>query len=356
MGQKVNPIGFRTAVHKEWKSRWFAERKDFGDLLNEDLLIRDMVQQKLKDAAVADIHIERYAQRARVTVFTARPGVVIGRKGEGIDQLREELAKKTGKEIYVEIKEVRNPDANAQLVAENIALQIERRVAFRRAMKRALQLAMDMGAQGIRVQACGGWVALSWRAPSITWSARCRCRRCALMCNTVLRKRIRWPAKSGLSVGFASSRKRLPRPAQEKFYALMPKRVKYRQSQRGSRKGMAMSGNTLAFGEYGLRAMERAWITNIQIEAARVAMNREMKRKGKLWIRIFPDKSYSKKPLEVRMGKGKGAIEGWVAVVRPGRILFEIDGVPEALAVSCMRLAATKLPIRTTFVRRGYTL
>jgi large subunit ribosomal protein L16 len=133
----------------------------------------------------------------------------------------------------------------------------------------------------------------------------------------------------------------------------MPKRVKYRQSQRGSRKGMAMSGNTLAFGEYGLRAMERVWITNIQIEACRVAMNREMKRRGKLWIRIFPDKSYSKKPLEVRMGKGKGAIEGWVAVVRPGRILFEMDGVTEKQAMECLRLAATKLPIRTVFVRRG---
>jgi large subunit ribosomal protein L16 len=132
--------------------------------------------------------------------------------------------------------------------------------------------------------------------------------------------------------------------------------VKYRQSQRGSRKGMAMSGNTLAFGEYGLRAMERAWITNIQIEACRVAMNREMKRKGKLWIRIFPDKSYSKKPLEVRMGKGKGAIEGWVAVVRPGRILFEMDGVSEKQATECLRLAATKLPIRTVFVRRGVAL
>ena len=137
---------------------------------------------------------------------------------------------------------------------------------------------------------------------------------------------------------------------------LMPKRVKYRQSQRGSRKGMAMSGSTLAFGECGLRALERAWITNIQIEACRVAMNREMKRKGKLWIRIFPDKSYSKKPLEVRMGKGKGAIEGWVAVVRPGRILFEIDGIPEAQAMECLRLAATKLPIRTMFVRRGVSL
>ena len=137
---------------------------------------------------------------------------------------------------------------------------------------------------------------------------------------------------------------------------LMPKRVKYRQSQRGSRKGNAQSGNALAFGEYGLRALERFWMTNIQIEACRVAMNREMKRKGKLWIRVFPDKSYSKKPLEVRMGKGKGAIEGWVAVVRPGRILFEMDGVPEKMAVECLRLAATKLPIRTTFVRRGVTL
>jgi len=136
----------------------------------------------------------------------------------------------------------------------------------------------------------------------------------------------------------------------------MPKRVKYRQSQRGSRKGTAQSGNALAFGEYGLRAMERFWMTNIQIEACRVAMNREMKRKGKLWIRVFPDKSYSKKPLEVRMGKGKGAIEGWVAVVRPGRILFEMDGVPEKLAMECLRLAATKLPIRTVFVRRGVTL
>ena len=105
---------------------------------------------------------------------------------------------------------------------------------------------------------------------------------------------------------------------------LMPKRVKYRQSQRGSRKGNSMSGNTLAFGEFGLRAMERCWITNIQIEACRVAMNRAMKRKGKLWIRIFPDKPVSKKPIEVRMGKGKGDPEFWVAVVLPGTMLFEL--------------------------------
>ncbi len=133
---------------------------------------------------------------------------------------------------------------------------------------------------------------------------------------------------------------------------LMPKRVKHRKVQRGSRKGVASRGNFMAFGEYGLQSLGRAWITNIQIEACRVAINRSMKRKGKLWIRIFPDKPYSKKPLEVRMGKGKGANEGWVAVVRPGRMLFEMDGVPEPVAREAMKLAASKLPIRTRFVQR----
>lgn len=133
---------------------------------------------------------------------------------------------------------------------------------------------------------------------------------------------------------------------------LMPKRVKYRKVQKGSRRGMAKAGTTIAFGAYGLQAMERAWITNIQIEACRVAINRNLKRKGKLWIRIFPDKPYTKKPLEVRMGKGKGGVEGWVSVVRPGRILFELDGVTESQARVAMRLAAMKLPIRVRFVTR----
>lgn len=133
---------------------------------------------------------------------------------------------------------------------------------------------------------------------------------------------------------------------------LMPKRVKHRKVQRGSRKGTASRGNAMAFGDYGLQSLGRAWITNIQIEACRVAINRCMKRKGKLWIRIFPDKPYTKKPLEVRMGKGKGAVEGWVAVVRPGRMMFELGGVPEPVAREAMKLAAAKLPIRTRFVQR----
>ncbi|MCK4564659.1 MAG: 30S ribosomal protein S3 [Verrucomicrobia bacterium] len=155
MGQKVNPIGFRLALNKDWRSRWFADKRDFGKLLKEDIDIREMVAGRLKDAAVSDIYIERYANRIRVTIKTARPGLVIGRKGEDIDKLREVLAKRTGKEIYIEIAEVKRPDADAQLVAENVAMQLERRVSHRRAMKRALQMAMDNGALGIKILVAG---------------------------------------------------------------------------------------------------------------------------------------------------------------------------------------------------------
>lgn len=134
---------------------------------------------------------------------------------------------------------------------------------------------------------------------------------------------------------------------------LMPKRVKYRKSHRGSRSGFSKGGNQISFGEYGMQALDRGWITNTQIEAARVAMTRHIKRKGKVWIRIFPDKSVTAKPAETRMGKGKGAPDRWVAVVRPGRMMFELEGVTETLARSAMRLAATKFPIRTRFVVRS---
>lgn len=133
---------------------------------------------------------------------------------------------------------------------------------------------------------------------------------------------------------------------------LQPAKVKYRKMHRGSRTGLAYRGSTVAFGEYGLMALERCWMDTKQIEAARVAISRQMKRHGKLWIRIFPQKSYTKKPLETRMGKGKGPLESWVAVVRPANVLFEVDGVTEAVARECMRLAATKLPIKTKFISR----
>ncbi len=134
---------------------------------------------------------------------------------------------------------------------------------------------------------------------------------------------------------------------------LMPKRVKFRKIHRGRRKGKAKRGNRLHFGSYGLQALEPAWITSQQIEAARVAISRHIQKGGKLWIRIFPDKSFTKKPAETRMGKGKGMPEGWVAVVKPGRIVFEIEGLSEELARESLRLAAHKLPVHSRFVSRG---
>ncbi len=133
---------------------------------------------------------------------------------------------------------------------------------------------------------------------------------------------------------------------------LMPKRVKFRKQHRGNRRGQANSGNALHFGDFGLQALESCWMTANQIEAARVAMTRHVRRVGQVWIRVFPDKPYTKKPAETRMGSGKGAPEGWVAVVKPGRILFEMKGVPEDLAREALRLAAHKLPIDVKFVTR----
>jgi large subunit ribosomal protein L16 len=133
---------------------------------------------------------------------------------------------------------------------------------------------------------------------------------------------------------------------------MMPKRVKYRKLQRGQRRGVATTGAELAFGEFGLKVLDNGWIKNNQIEAVRVVLARQLHRGGKVWIRIFPDKSITKKPAEVRMGKGKGDLDHWVAVVKRGRVLFELGGVPEEYARQCFRLAAYKLPLRTKFITR----
>lgn len=133
---------------------------------------------------------------------------------------------------------------------------------------------------------------------------------------------------------------------------LMPKRVKHRKSQRGTRRGLASTGSQLNFGEFGLQALQNAWLTNVQLESARVALTRHVKRGGKIWLRVFPDKPISKKPAETRMGKGKGAPEYWAAVVKRGKIIFEMEGIPEDIAKESLRLAAHKLPFRTKFVSR----
>ena len=155
MGQKVNPIGMRLQVNRTWDSRWFANSKDYGDLLLEDLKIRDFIKKECAQAGVARIIIERPHKKCRVTIHTARPGVIIGKKGADIETLRKKIAKITDSELHLNIVEVRKPELDAALVAESIAQQLERRVSFRRAMKRGVQNAMRMGALGIRVNVAG---------------------------------------------------------------------------------------------------------------------------------------------------------------------------------------------------------
>lgn len=155
MGQKVHPTGIRLGIVKDWTSKWYADSKDYADLLNTDLEVRDFLKKRLAQASVSRIQIDRPAKNAHITIYTARPGVVIGRKGEDIDRLRKEVSARMGIPVHISIEEIRKPELDARLVAENVAGQLERRVMFRRAMKRAVQSSMRLGAEGIRINIAG---------------------------------------------------------------------------------------------------------------------------------------------------------------------------------------------------------
>ena len=388
MGQKVHPEGFRVGYIHDWKSNWFNER-EFADYLLEDIKIREHIEGKLGHAGLSDIRIRKDKNDITVDIHTARPGIVIGKSGTEVDALRRELHKMTSKQVRVNILEVKRPELDAKLVAQSIAEQLQNRVAFRRAMKRALTSAMRSGATGVRVQVSGrlggsemartegyseGRVPLHTLRADIDYGlyeAKTTFGRIGVKC---------WINKGevmpegyltvdGADSPGAPARPRIAAPGRRPAAVaagvtvaasgeagassmLTPKRVKHRKQHRGRRAGLAKGGTTVQFGEYGLKSLEAAWITNRQIEAARIAMTRKIKRGGKVWINLFPDKPVTKKPAETRMGSGKGSPEGWVAVVRPGRVMFELAGVPEPLAREAMRLAGHKLPVRTKFVMR----
>ena len=172
MGQKIHPTGFRLAVSRNWASRWYANNRDFAGMLAEDIKVREFLKAKLKNAAVLRVLIERPAKNARITIFSARPGVVIGKKGEDIENLKRELTRRLGVPVAVNIEEVRKPEVDAQLIADSITQQLEKRIMFRRAMKRAMQNAMRLGAQGIKIMSSGrlNGIEIARRAASI-WRA-----------------------------------------------------------------------------------------------------------------------------------------------------------------------------------------
>ena len=457
MGQKIHPTGFRLPVTRNWSSRWYASNKNFATMLAEDLKVREYLKGRLKNAAVSRILIERPAKNARITIYSARPGVVIGKKGEDIENLKAELTRRLGVPVAVNIEEVRKPEIDAQLIADSITQQLEKRIMFRRAMKRAMQNAMRLGAQGIKLMSSGRlngieiarcewyregrvplhtlkadidygfseakttygvigvkcWVYRGDRlangeAPNINtpagaeddrrnrrgprpggpgapgWpsavraggpapvgerpprasaaagadakagdaaaaaapdaQAPCR-RRCAEGAGRQARPQ-------GADAGCSGCRRQAQGRRQRRIRMLQPARRKFRKEQKGRNTGVATRGANVSFGDFGLKATERGRLTARQIEAARRAISRHVKRGGRIWIRIFPDKPISQKPAEVRMGNGKGNPEYYVAEIQPGKVLYEINGVPEALAREAFLLASAKLPLKTTFVAR----
>ena len=296
MGQKVHPTGIRLGVVKDHNSVWYADSKSYASQLVTDLEVREYILKRLDAASVSRVVIERPAQTARVTIHTARPGIVIGKKGEDVESLRQELSGRMGVPVHITIEEIRKPDMDARLVAQNVAQQLERRVMFRRAMKRVVQNAMRQGAEGIKVQV------------------------------------------SGRLGGAEIARTEWYREGRVPLHTLRAD-IDYATYE--------------AHTTYALKATGRGRITARQIEAARRTMTRHIKRGGIIWIRFFPDKPITGKPLEVRQGKGKGNVEYWVAQIQPGRVLYEVEGVSEELAREAFALAAAKLPVQTTFVKRS---
>ena len=331
----------------------------------------EFIKEKLFHAGIARIEIERAAKRVKINIHTARPGIIIGRKGTEVDKLKAELEAMTKKQVFVNIIEIRRAELDAQLVAENVALQLERRIAFRRAMKKAVTSALRLGAKGIRITCSGrlggaemartewyreGRVPLHTLRADIDYgAATSRTTYGAIGVKVWLFQGRNYATAACPRVYIGCAHMRLLNDPKRRIL----RHVNAEESQVPQTTSRASHWHRIPWVKLelwelsGSKRSEPGWLTNRQIEAGRIAMTRHVKRGGKIWIRIFPDKPVSKKPQETRMGKGKGAPEFWVAVVRSGRILYEMEGVDETIAREAMRLAAHKLPLRTRFVMKA---
>ncbi len=428
MGQKINPNGFRLGISTDHKSRWYAD-KLYKSYVGEDVAIRKLLSKGMERAGISKVEIERTRDRVRVDIHTARPGIVIGRRGAEADRLRGELEKLTGKQVQLNILEVKQPEIDAQLVAQGVAEQLSGRVQFRRAMKKAMQTSMRSGAKGIRIQCSGrlngaemsrsefyreGRVPLHTLRADIDYGfyeARTTFGRIGVkvwiykgeVAGTRAEREAQAAARAGApgrgrggargdrggdrptrgtrGAGAGDRPTRADRTEAAPAIAggsrrcsagprgrgcsgrrsdqrnggltmLMPRRVKHRKQHHPKRTGAAKGGTKLSFGDYGIQAVEGHYVTNRQIESARIAMTRHIKRGGKVWINIYPDRPLTKKPAETRMGSGKGSPEWWVANVKPGRIMFELSGVTDDVAREAMRRAIHKLPMKCKFISR----
>ena len=426
MGQKINPNGFRLGISTDHKSRWYAD-KLYKAYVGEDVAIRKLLSKGMERAGISKVEIERTRDRVRVDIHTARPGIVIGRRGAEADRIRGELEKLTGKQVQLNILEVKNPEVDAQLVAQGVAEQLSGRVQFRRAMRKAMQTSMRSGAKGIRIQCSGrlGGAEMSrsefyreGRVPLHTlradidygfYEAKTTFGRIGVkvwiykgeVAGTRAEREAQAAARAGAPgrgrparAGVAAERQprrttdalrtgrpcpttrarppRQPplraaaelRPPRPPDPARRPLRVGRPEHHVDAPQGQAPQAAPpqahrccQGWHQARLRRLRdpgdrAAYVTNRQIESARIAMTRHIKRGGKVWINIYPDRPLTKKPAETRMGSGKGSPEWWVANVKPGRVMFELSGVDEDIAREAMRRAIHKLPMKCRFMTR----
>ena len=375
MGQKVNPIGLRLGINRTWDSRWFAGRGEYGKLLHEDMKIREDLSEALKQAAVSKIVIERPHKKCRVTIHSARPGVVIGKKGADIEKLRKKVAKMTDSEVIINIVEIRKPEIDAQLVAELIAQQLERRVAFRRAMKRAVQSAMRLGAEGIRIN-CSGRLGgaeiarMEWyregRVPlhtlradvdygiatAFTTYGTCGVK-VWIFKGEILEHD---PMAQDKKMAEGDSRPAAPRRGltgiRELDSCCNRSSTKFRKAHKGRIHGKATSGTDARF-------------RRVRPEGARAGARHRAPDRGGAPRDDAPHEACGPR-VDPRLpgragveeadrsphGLGQGRLEFWATRVKPGRILFEVDGVAGRARQEALALAAAKLPIKTRFVAR----
>ena len=356
MGQKTHPIGFRLGIIKTWSSEWYEE-KNYAKWLHEDIKLKKFIKKKLQPRgrrATSRSSAPRTRRRSTSTPRVRASSSASAARASR--QLKKEVQALTENEVFLNIQEVRKAETNAQLVAENIATQLERRVAFRRAMKKAMQTAMKFGAKGIRVASAGRLGGAEMCAPRVVPRGSRAAAHAARRHRVRLRRGphdVRHDRRQVLDLqgrGAADARRHAApaAPRLSRKGVRMPCCPRSEPSSARCRRAACAAApraaTTSRSATSACRSLECGWITARQIEAARIAITRHIKRGGKIYIRVFPDKPITKKPAETRMGKGKGGVEGWVAVVKPGprdvrdrrrRREAGARGVPPARTTSC---------------------
>ncbi len=370
--RKFIRIGFRLGFNKTWRSRWFADR-DYAKLLHEDLRLRETLKARFQHAGVSKIEIERAANKLKIDIHTSRPGIIIGRKGTEVDKLKQEIQKRTSREVFINIQEIQKPELDAQLISESVAMQLEKRVAFRRAMRKAVESALRFGARGIKVRVSGrlngaeiarsewylhGQLPLQTLRADIDYGSGGG------------GHDLRPDRREGVALQGRASRAADGREEEYRTPRRAARCTAYRRggiSHVDAEEGQVPEAAARPAARQGLarvrrvvrrlraaRRMEPCWMTARQIEAARVAMTRFIKRGGKIWIRVFPDKPITEEAAGNAHGQGQGrARSSGSRVVRPGKVLFEMEGRHRGRGARGHAIcAAAKLPIKTKFAMR----